>query len=92
VAAIEKALAEVWAMLGSKVPETELVSQDALSPVGDVSLRVVATLPGTAGLFRVDQLVAALARKRLWLTDAYYAGTTAYVQALKAAWAEVLSR
>jgi cardiolipin synthase A/B len=49
---------------------------------------VVATLPGTAGLFRVDQLVAALARKTLWLTDAYYAGTTAYVQALKAAAAD----
>ncbi|MFL6353584.1 MAG: phospholipase D-like domain-containing protein [Bryobacteraceae bacterium] len=85
VAAIERAFAEVWAMLGSKVPAIDLVSQDALAPVGDVSLRVVATLPATAGLFRVDQLVAALARKRLWLTDAYYAGTTAYVQALKAA-------
>ena len=34
---------------------------------------------------RVDELVAALARKRLWLTDAYYAGMTSYVQSLKAA-------
>jgi cardiolipin synthase len=50
-----------------------------------VRLRVVASLPSTAGLLRVDQLVAALARKRLWLTDAYYAGTTTYVQALRAA-------
>jgi cardiolipin synthase len=33
----------------------------------------------------VDQLVAALARQRVWLTDAYYAGTAAYVQALRAA-------
>ncbi|HVF50790.1 MAG TPA: phospholipase D-like domain-containing protein, partial [Pyrinomonadaceae bacterium] len=32
-----------------------------------------------------DQLVASLARNRLWLTDAYYAGTTSYVQALRAA-------
>src|SRR6185436_11141413 len=32
-----------------------------------------------------DQLVAALARNRLWLTDAYFAGTTTYVQALRAA-------
>jgi cardiolipin synthase len=38
-----------------------------------------------AGLFRVDQLVAALAKNRLWLTDAYYAGTSAYIQALRAA-------
>lgn len=26
-----------------------------------------------------------MARKRLWLTDAYYAGTAAYLQALRAA-------
>jgi cardiolipin synthase len=52
---------------------------------GEVSLRVVASEPATAGLIRLDQLVAALARSRLWLTDAYYAGTTSYVQALRAA-------
>ena len=52
---------------------------------GDWSLRVVATTSGTAGLFRLDTLVAALARKTLWLTDAYYAGTSTYVQALRAA-------
>ena len=56
--------------------------------VDDVALRVVATVPNTAGLFRVDQLVAALARRTLWLTDAYYAGTTPYVQALRAAAAD----
>src|SRR5439155_6544223 len=48
-------------------------------------LRVVATVPNTAGLFRLGQLVAALARERLWLTDAYYAGTPTYVQALRSA-------
>jgi cardiolipin synthase A/B len=85
VAAIEKAFAEVWAMLGSRIPDTEYISQGALARAGNVNVRVLATLPATAGLFRVDQLVAALARKRLWLTDAYYAGTTSYVQALKAA-------
>jgi cardiolipin synthase len=42
-------------------------------------------VPATAALFRLDQLVAALASERLWLTDAYYAGTAPYVQALRAA-------
>ena len=42
-------------------------------------------MPNTASVFRVDQLVAALARRTLWLTDAYYGGTSAYVQALRAA-------
>ena len=85
VADIERAFAQVWAMMGEPIPEAELVSRDGLDTVGHVSLRVVASVPSTAGLFRVDQLVAALARKRLWLTDAYYAGMTTYVQALKAA-------
>src|SRR6185369_1636904 len=30
-------------------------------------------------------LVSAISRERLWLTDAYFAGTTAYVQSLRAA-------
>ena len=85
VADIEQAFAQVWAMTGEPIPERELVSRDALAQVGDTALRIVANVPATAGLFRLDQLVAALARKRLWLTDAYYAGTTPYVQALKAA-------
>jgi cardiolipin synthase len=48
-------------------------------------LRVVASVPTGAGLYRLDQIVAALARRRLWLTDAYFVGVTAYVQALGAA-------
>jgi cardiolipin synthase A/B len=85
VADIERAFAQVWAMMGEPIPEHELVSRDVVDPAGHVCLRVVASAPSTAGLFRVDQLVAALARKRLWLTDAYYAGMTTYVQALRAA-------
>jgi phosphatidylserine/phosphatidylglycerophosphate/cardiolipin synthase-like enzyme len=83
VADIERAFAQVWAMMGEPIPESEVVSSDVLDPAGHVCLRVVASVP--AGLLRVDQLVAALARKRLWLTDAYYAGTTTYVQGLRAA-------
>jgi cardiolipin synthase len=85
VADIEQAFASIWAMMGEPIPEPELISRDALAPAGEMSLRVVASEPATAGLFRLDQLVAALAKYRLWLTDAYYAGTTAYVQGLRAA-------
>jgi cardiolipin synthase len=85
VADIEQAFAQVWAMIGEPIPEPELVSRDALARAGETALRIVANIPAMAGTFRVDQLVAALARKRLWLTDAYYAGTAAYVQALRAA-------
>jgi cardiolipin synthase A/B len=84
VADIERAFAQVWATMGDPVPVNE---QDGpgTSPAGNVSLRVVATVPATAGLFRLDQLVSAMATRKIWLTDAYYAGTTSYVQALRAA-------
>lgn len=82
VADIERAFAQVWAMMGKPIPHVESVSP---APVGDVSLRIVATVPATAGMFRVDQLVAGLARERVWLTDAYFAGTSTYVLALNAA-------
>src|SRR6185437_1942636 len=85
VADIEHAFAQVWATIGAEIPDDEKIHEDTLTRAGDMSLRVVATMPATASMFRLDQLISALARKRLWLTDAYYAGTTAYVQALKAA-------
>jgi cardiolipin synthase len=85
VADIEGAFAQTWAMMGEPIPEHERISRKSLAPEGDVSLRVVASTPATAGLFRLDQLIAALAKHRLWLTDAYYAGTTAYAQGLRAA-------
>ena len=83
VADVEAAFAEAWAAAGDAL--SDMPARAAPSPAGDVPLRVVATVPNTAGLFRVDQLVAAMARKTLWLTDAYYAGTAAYVEALGAA-------
>jgi cardiolipin synthase len=46
---------------------------------------VVASTPTTAQLYRLDQLIAAGARRSLWLTDAYFVGTTLYVQALRSA-------
>lgn len=85
VADIERAFAQIWAMTGKPIPEQERIGGELPGPAGDVRLRVVASVPAAAVLLRVDQLVAALARKRLWLSDAYYAGTNSYVQALREA-------
>ncbi len=82
LADLERAFAASWAACGAPMPEsTHLVPPSA----GEVSLRIVASEPATAGMMRLDQLVAALARSRLWLTDAYYAGMPSYVHALRAA-------
>jgi cardiolipin synthase len=83
VAEIERAFARMWALTGDPIPEAG--AEGAPAPAGDVNLRIVASEPATAGMIRLDQMVAALARHRLWLTDAYYAGTSLYVQALRAA-------
>lgn len=82
LADIENAFAQAWAAVGSPLPERELQDVANIPAAGDVRLRVVASLPNMAGLYRLDQLIAAIAQKRLWLTDAYFVGTTTYVQAL----------
>ena len=50
-----------------------------------MTLRVPATVPSIAGLYRLDQLIAAMATRSLWITDPYFLGVTPYVQALRAA-------
>jgi cardiolipin synthase len=89
VAEIERAFAQMWAACGRPIPCGEF--PNSILPIhpipddGDVALRIVASMPYSAGLYRLDQMIAAAARETLWLTDAYFAGTTPYVQALSAA-------
>lgn len=82
---IERAFAQVWAAIGSPLPDEEICEREVSPASAGIALRIVATTPGTSGVFRLDQLVAAAARRTLWLTDAYFAGTPSYVQALRAA-------
>jgi cardiolipin synthase len=83
VAEIARAFARSWARAGPPLPEMDPIREPPRA--GDVSLRIVSSEPATASLLRLDQLVAAIARSRLWLTDAYYSGISSYVQALRAA-------
>jgi len=85
IAELELAFSRMWEVTGGPLPGSEVPARDATSPEGDVSVRVIASMPGTAELYRLDQLIAAASRRTLWLTDAYFVGTTAYVQALRAA-------
>jgi cardiolipin synthase A/B len=82
VADMEQSFAHTWATLGSPVPSESLPSVEDIPRAGDVSVRIVASEPATAGTYRLDQLVVAFARHRVWLTDAYYLGAPTYVQAL----------
>jgi cardiolipin synthase len=85
VADIERAFGDVWAATGKPLAPDEMPDPRSIAPAGTTALRVIATEPATAGMFRLDQLVAAVARERLWITDAYFVGTSPYIQALVAA-------
>lgn len=86
VAEIDRAFADMWAALGLPIREQETSHKVVPNPFPDgAALRIVASSPYTAGLYRFDQVVATLARRSVWLTDAYYFGTIPYIQALGAA-------
>src|SRR6185503_13424424 len=56
VVEIEAAFAQIWAMTGVALPSEEIV--DRAEVAGRTALRIVASTPATAGMFRLDQLVA----------------------------------
>ncbi|MET0616119.1 MAG: phospholipase D-like domain-containing protein [Luteibacter sp.] len=86
VTEIEHAFADSWREVGEPLPDDPRLAALATPlDAGTISLRVIATQPSTAGMYRLDQMVAAMATKTLWLTDAYFVGVAPYVQALSAA-------
>jgi cardiolipin synthase len=85
VAGVERAFGDAWAEAGGSLPALELPHDNSIEPAGDIDLRIVASMPSMGNIYRTDQLVAALARRSLWLADAYFLGTSSYVQALRSA-------
>jgi cardiolipin synthase len=86
LADLEQAFARVWVTAcGEKIAEADLPKREGIEEQGTTALRVIATEPNSVGLYRLEQLVAAGAQRYLWLTDAYFVGTTMYVQSLRAA-------
>jgi cardiolipin synthase A/B len=85
LAQLERAFVQVWEAAGARIDAKDLTPPETIQAAGDVAVRVIATVPSSGGLFRFDQLISAIARERLWLTDAYFVGLTPYVRALCAA-------
>lgn len=81
-----QAFAQTWsAAAGSDAEAGDPEPVRAVPDAGDVLVRVLASQPTTAGMYRLDQMIAAMAHDTLWLTDAYFVGVAPYVQALRAA-------
>lgn len=81
VAHARDAFAESWRTCGGTWSDPA-TTRSTIDPAGDVHLRIVDTEPFTASLFRMDLIVAAVARERLWITDAYFIGHGPFASAL----------
>lgn len=82
VSAVADAFEQTWAHVGPALAARPAAAPDA---AGDVAVRVLASEPAGAGVFRLDQVIAGLAQETLFLTDAYFVGLAPYVQGLRAA-------
>jgi len=85
---VARAFAASWAECGAPIPASELEPERTDRTAGTISLRIIPSRPGTLAMYRLDQLIAALARESIWLTDAYFVGTSSYIQALCSAAAD----
>ncbi|HSC22295.1 MAG TPA: phospholipase D-like domain-containing protein [Casimicrobiaceae bacterium] len=85
IASLEQAFLRVFATSGDALDTSGFADVATIPPAGPTRLHVIANEPNLAGTFRMDLVIAAIARKELWLTDAYFVATSPYVQALRAA-------
>ncbi len=84
IAEIEQAFKRVWDAVGPEpLDQADTSPAAALAPAGTITLMVLASEPTRSGVYRLDQFIASMARHSLWLTDAYYVGLPAYVDALR---------
>jgi phosphatidylserine/phosphatidylglycerophosphate/cardiolipin synthase-like enzyme len=81
----ERAFADSWAWTGGTVDPAMYPDDAAIPAAGEVNLRLIYTEPFSAAMLRVDLLVAAMARRRLWIADAYFVAHGPYVLALQQA-------
>jgi phosphatidylserine/phosphatidylglycerophosphate/cardiolipin synthase-like enzyme len=82
VALAERSFAESWAVANGQHDQAILSEPQPQAIAGDVDVRLISTEPFMAHMFRMDLLVAAMARKRLWIWDAYFIGHGPYADAL----------
>lgn len=82
VAYAERAFAESWALANGE-RRNAILEEPVPPPIaGDVDVRLIPTEPFTAHMFRMDLLVASIARRRLWIWDAYFIGHGPFADAL----------
>ena len=86
VADIDRAFAESWGAAGGRIAAEETHAH--FGAPGSAPVRVLGESPGRYQTYRVDQLIACVACRNLWLTDAYFVATPSFVRILAAAAAD----
>jgi cardiolipin synthase len=82
--AFDASFANLWGRIGPPLPADELNADP--QACGPVAVQAVAGVPFEGRMYRVTQLIAAAARERLWITDAYLVPPpTLYAALLEAA-------
>jgi cardiolipin synthase len=81
----EEAFARAWAAWGPALPEAVAGACEDVKPQGEVDLRVIPTSPDRPTLYRLELAMIGIAEHRIWLTDAYFMGTSTYIESLSAA-------
>ncbi len=84
-AVVDRAFARSWRETGAPLPPGEVPDPDAVSPTGDVSVRVIEGEPGRSRIYRISQFAAVGVEERLWITDPYFVAPPAMTEALAAA-------
>lgn len=85
VAHAQHAFAETWRFAGGVVDPSMRITPDQIPHAGAVALRLVPTEPFSWSMLQLDLLVTAMARRTLWITDAYFLGHGPYIEALRRA-------
>jgi cardiolipin synthase len=83
VADVERTFANIWAEMGAPLDKSALSKRADFKRAGNIALRVVEGVPSSSHIYRMDQILAAGVRESMWITDAYFVGVPAYLQALK---------
>jgi cardiolipin synthase len=80
VAHLEAAFADSWASAGDALPA--VAAGPPSDAAGSLAAWVIAGRPNSMGLYKLEQLVAEIVERSLWLSDGYFVATGGYVRAL----------
>lgn len=85
VAHAARTFERIWAELGPSVPDDLRADPEAVPVGGNSSVWLIEGLPWRSRVYRATQLLASVARERIWITDPYFVAPRTVAEALSAA-------